>query len=190
MKEGTLLESRPRSGAPPQPAINRGCKFPCTPGGCDEAAPCTKWINQGPPNRTIPIRPLSPHEKFGRDDRAHHESRQFRAVEGLEFAPELNLAESPDIDVRIEKEHARCRLGAEPIDESTVPDQTREPTIDLSLEAGNLLCKGERAIDGFRLGLGVKQLLVAIDSALIDEHILATTLCGHDASSAFWVLYR
>jgi hypothetical protein len=88
------------------------------------------------------------------------------------------------------KEHARCRLGSEAIDESTVSDQTSEATIDLSLEEGNLLRKGKRAIDGFRLGFGVEQRLDAIDSALIDVDILATTHCGHDASWAIGVQYK
>lgn len=63
------------------------------------------------------------------------------------------MSAGPRREVLIEKEHARCQPGTEPINESTVSSQTREDTVDLSLEEGDLLRKGKRAIDGFRHGV-------------------------------------
>src|SRR5258708_7904086 len=70
-------------------------------------------------------------------------------------------------------------LARKPIDESALPDERREPTIDLSLEKGNFLRYGERAVDGLGLGVRVEELPDSIDATLVDVHVLAAATGGH-----------
>jgi hypothetical protein len=65
------------------------------------------------------------------------------------------------------------------IGEAAASDEIGKTPVHLGLESGEIFGQRECAIDGFGLGLSVKEGLHSIDAALIDENVLATTNGGH-----------
>jgi len=67
------------------------------------------------------------------------------------------------------------RSPREPIDEATLSNEIVQTSIDLLLKRGEIFDEGQGAIDRLRFGLGPQQGLGAIDTALVDEEVLAAS---------------